>query len=226
MAVGKGRKSQETQRRLLEAAEKEFSAKGFDGARLGPIAKAAGVQVALIHHYFSDKEGLYRAMIERALRRATADFDEISTTLLVPTPDPRGMVPKVANRVVSTMMDFVADHASLTDVIRIEARTRSSLATKVIQRTLRPAWEALVAYIEYLQSSGVVRKEIDARQFCLSAFAMVTVSEFEPELVRGVWDIRPRTKAFRSERRKHVVQHLCDLLLIDRVDTTAIDLEG
>ena len=57
------RNADATKARLLAAAESEFAAKGFDGARLGNIAKAAGVQQALIHHYFADKEGLYREVL-------------------------------------------------------------------------------------------------------------------------------------------------------------------
>src|SRR5262252_4130440 len=56
-----------TKQRLLDAGEREFAARGFAGARLREIAVAAGVQPALIHHYFTDKQGLYRAVLDRAL---------------------------------------------------------------------------------------------------------------------------------------------------------------
>lgn len=49
---------------LLLAARSEFSAKGFRGASLRAIARAAGVDVALIAHYFGNKEGLYAATFE------------------------------------------------------------------------------------------------------------------------------------------------------------------
>jgi AcrR family transcriptional regulator len=62
-----------TQMRILDAAQAEFAGKGFDGARLGTIARAASVQPALIHHYFEHKEGLYRAVIERALAAVASE---------------------------------------------------------------------------------------------------------------------------------------------------------
>ena len=55
----KERNAADKKERILRAAEKEFSAKGFDGARLSAIAKEADVQQALIHHYFEDKERLH-----------------------------------------------------------------------------------------------------------------------------------------------------------------------
>lgn len=53
------------QERILEAAEHEFIEKGFNGARLGDIAKQAGVNKALIYYYFKDKERLYEESVHR-----------------------------------------------------------------------------------------------------------------------------------------------------------------
>src|SRR5262245_42288820 len=65
------RNAVETKRRILAAASSEFAAKGFDGARLGSIARAASVQQALIHHYFADKEGLHREVVRGGLAAMT-----------------------------------------------------------------------------------------------------------------------------------------------------------
>lgn len=50
--------------RILEAARSEFAAKGFRGATMRAIANAAGVDVALVAHYFGNKEGLFAATLE------------------------------------------------------------------------------------------------------------------------------------------------------------------
>src|SRR3954463_13363965 len=63
----KERNAAATKTRLLDAAEREFAARGFAGARLREIADGASVQPALIHHYFVDKQGLYRAVLDRAM---------------------------------------------------------------------------------------------------------------------------------------------------------------
>jgi TetR/AcrR family transcriptional regulator len=41
--------------RILKAAKEIFSEKGFDGARMDPIAQTAGVNKALIYYYFKSK---------------------------------------------------------------------------------------------------------------------------------------------------------------------------
>lgn len=56
-----------TRERILRAAIKEFAAKGFSGGRLDTICAAARVNIRMIYHYFTDKEGLYIAVLEETL---------------------------------------------------------------------------------------------------------------------------------------------------------------
>ena len=62
-------RSAETRARILDAALKEFSAKGLAGARTEQIAAAAGVNKALLYYYFESKKKLYLAAFEMAAAR-------------------------------------------------------------------------------------------------------------------------------------------------------------
>ena len=62
-----GRESDETKKKILFAAKKEFAAKGFSGARMSSIAAIAGVNQALLHYYFESKENLYRSIFQNSL---------------------------------------------------------------------------------------------------------------------------------------------------------------
>jgi AcrR family transcriptional regulator len=55
----KPREPVRTSTRILNAATREFCAKGFAGARMEGIAKRAGVSKQLILHHFKSKENLY-----------------------------------------------------------------------------------------------------------------------------------------------------------------------
>ncbi len=48
---------------ILKAAKKEFAEKGFDGARMVSIAEHAGVNQALLHYHFTNKENLYKEVL-------------------------------------------------------------------------------------------------------------------------------------------------------------------
>lgn len=54
-----------TEQLILEAAEQEFFAKGFSGARTTVIAKKAGVTHAMLHYYFRTKEQLFEQIIQK-----------------------------------------------------------------------------------------------------------------------------------------------------------------
>lgn len=48
-----------TEKRILEAAEKEFLERGYDRAKISTIAQNANVNHAMIHYYFDTKENLF-----------------------------------------------------------------------------------------------------------------------------------------------------------------------
>lgn len=50
---------EEKQQRIISAAMKEFSAKGFDDASTLKIAKGAGISKGLLFHYFNTKRELF-----------------------------------------------------------------------------------------------------------------------------------------------------------------------
>lgn len=49
---------------VLEAARAEFAARGYEKASIRGIARAAGVDSALVHHYFGTKDQLFRAALD------------------------------------------------------------------------------------------------------------------------------------------------------------------
>ena len=67
---GRPRKGTERDSRTLiaDAAATEFAEHGYDGTSLRAIARKAGVDSALVHHYFSDKAGLFAAVVDLPVR--------------------------------------------------------------------------------------------------------------------------------------------------------------
>ena len=71
MTVSDGQRRTQTERRraavekILNAAEAVFAARGFNGTTLNDVAKAVGVDTALLRYYFTDKDGLFDAVLQR-----------------------------------------------------------------------------------------------------------------------------------------------------------------
>ena len=53
--------------RILDVAEREFMAHGYEGASMRMITSAAGVNLAAVNYYFQSKEGLLCAVFRRRL---------------------------------------------------------------------------------------------------------------------------------------------------------------
>ncbi|MFC9464591.1 TetR/AcrR family transcriptional regulator [Streptomyces coelicoflavus] len=65
-----GTESGDTRDRILVTAREEFSERGYEKTSVRGIAKAAGVDPALVHHYFGTKEQVFEAAIEVAFAPA------------------------------------------------------------------------------------------------------------------------------------------------------------
>ncbi|MFD5637746.1 MULTISPECIES: TetR family transcriptional regulator [unclassified Streptomyces] len=59
-----------TRDRILEAAREEFSERGYEKTSIRGIAKSAGVDPALVHHYFGTKDQVFEAAVEVAVAPA------------------------------------------------------------------------------------------------------------------------------------------------------------
>ncbi|MGW8361302.1 TetR/AcrR family transcriptional regulator [Streptomyces wedmorensis] len=57
--------------RILDAARAEFAERGYDKASVRGIARAAGVDPALVHHYFGTKDEVFAAAIEVSFEPAS-----------------------------------------------------------------------------------------------------------------------------------------------------------
>lgn len=164
---GKRRDAAATQRRLLQSAEIEFARHGYKGARLRNIAARAGVQSALIHHYFADKEGLYRAMLGTALEESSSQSWEILGR--------QGSFRDMAERFVTHLLAFNEEHHNLLTILRHEARVGSVAAEttrQVVHDQVTPLLAAAVAYLRGLQSTGTVRADCDLEELIMTALAL------------------------------------------------------
>jgi len=68
------RNPERTRRRILQAATRLFSRRGYDGVPVDEIVAAAKVNKRMVYHYFGSKEGLYSEVLKGVFERL-ADFE-------------------------------------------------------------------------------------------------------------------------------------------------------
>ncbi|MFJ4473339.1 TetR family transcriptional regulator [Streptomyces sp. NPDC089424] len=69
--------SGDTRDRILAVAREEFSERGYEKTSVRGIAKAAGVDSALVHHYFGTKEQVFQEALEAVFAPALKAPDVI-----------------------------------------------------------------------------------------------------------------------------------------------------
>jgi len=63
-------KDEDRRQRILDAAQKVFAAKGFDGASIKDLAKAAKISPGLLYWYFKDKSDLFASLVSERIKIA------------------------------------------------------------------------------------------------------------------------------------------------------------
>lgn len=187
-----------TRQRLLDAAEREFAARGFAGARLREIADGARVQPALIHHYFVDKQGLYRAVLDRALLPTSTE----SWTLLETRRDLEGLL----NGFIDLLVRFYAAHQNLLAIMRHEALSGSPVLVEVCKERTVPIIDAVAAFLADRQRAGEVRDDMPAHEIIALGMSMVMYPFVEAGLFEIVMpSVVPRDEAMLEQRKRAIV---------------------
>lgn len=224
----KERNALETKKRILAAAEREFAAKGYDGARLGSIARTADVQQALIHHYFGDKEGLHEAVVRQGLAAMTEGVWELLSRMDAPPPKKaakKGAKPgskhekapksafgskaalrSLAEGFVDLLLRFFAENGSFLAILQHEARRDPASAGKIVADNVGPIFEGIVARLDAMRARGDVKKDVDARHLVLSCVAMVAFPFQQEPFVTAIWPADWHARDFLEERKRHVVE--------------------
>jgi AcrR family transcriptional regulator len=112
-----------TREAILDAARRAFAEQGYQRATVRDVAKLAGVDPALVHHYFGTKQDLFVA----AVRLPVNPVDQL-TAVLAAEPD------QVGQRLVETFLS-IWDHAAGQSPLL--ALIRSAVADKDAAAMLR-----------------------------------------------------------------------------------------
>jgi len=179
------RNPEESRRRILDAAEAEFACKGYNGTRVRDVAELAGVHHGLLRHYFQDKEGLFRAVFERAVEGVSSR----AAALLRTTDNPQELLVSL----VDTMVQFFAENQQLVLIVHLASLDRGSPAYGACEeigfRLVQPLFKATVEVIKQGQRAGLLRNDLEARRMLLGALSAVAFPSLAENALQGVFGL-------------------------------------
>jgi AcrR family transcriptional regulator len=94
-----------TRRRMLETAVQLFAERGVGNTSVRDVAGAAGVSLAMIHHYFGSKGDLYDACVDATYTELSALQQELATELQTGQP-----IEELFTRAVVACYRFAREH--------------------------------------------------------------------------------------------------------------------
>jgi TetR/AcrR family transcriptional regulator len=156
------RNAERTRKAILKAARKDFSEKGLAGARVRDIAHRAGVNKAMIYHYFADKDALYLAVLEAA-------FDDIrrrERSLQLEHLEPVESI----TRLIDFTLDFLVrnpDWVALINNENLHGGVHLKQSTAVT-RIIPPLVDMIDDILRRGREQGVFRADIDPTRLYVS----------------------------------------------------------
>jgi AcrR family transcriptional regulator len=147
---------------LTDVALRVFAERGYDGASMDDVARAAGITKASIYHHVSGKEALLERGLGRALDALFAIIDEPVAR------DGRAIdrLRHIAERVAETTLQLLPE---LTVLTRVHGASKSE--RNAVDR--RRAFDRLVTdIIAQAQREGDVRADLDPRLAARLIFGM------------------------------------------------------
>jgi AcrR family transcriptional regulator len=148
---------QERQQQILHAAAKVFAAKGFAGATIRDIARAARVSEGSIYLYFKNKQDLLVHLPRQFMQPPIEAFQAASLHADVP-PAPQALLESM----VRNMVQVITQNRELLRVLFTSLPTMDQATRATYMREV-PAYamETFETYIRARQAAGEFRAGID-----------------------------------------------------------------
>lgn len=192
---------------ILEVATREFAAHGLAGARIEKIQQQTRTSKRMIYYHFGSKEGLYRAVIERAFeiaREVDKDFDPQKGT-------PEQALKQIANNA----FEAFTQNPSFVRLLTFEnlAGAPYIRQSQHASRLNRMAMADLESVLKRGHADGSIRKDIKSLDVYINMVGLCYyhVAHYAGYLAAGFQSkehTRIQSNAFHKQR-KRAIQDAC-----------------
>jgi TetR/AcrR family transcriptional regulator len=201
----------QTPKRILRAAIREFSEHGLSGARTDAIAESAGANKALLYYYFKSKKGLYEAALEeisgKVVEDALAALDQKFS-------GGERLLRTALNHFDRILSQQEFQSLMHQEMVRFRRDERGSLSV-IYRAAFQPLMEKLRAAVDDGVKSGELCK-VDWLQVSYSIFGANVFYLLSAPMMRMALPFDPLDEHALRSRRKAVAEFLGNALFVDR----------
>lgn len=196
--------AQATQAKILATAYDLFAARGIDGASVRDIAKGASVSLAMVHHYFGSKQGLYEACIDAMLRELGGLRAELEGKLANGGAAPLDIV----SDAVRLGYRFAREHRKAVRLLQRSLVDTGELDARVREKNVVPFLDDVSTVLGGITSrpASALRLPIQSAVFLVVRYAITSDRELAALVGDAAIEHSPRTDA--SAAAVAVEEHL------------------
>jgi TetR/AcrR family fatty acid metabolism transcriptional regulator len=145
-------KSDEKYRKIIAAATKIFSQKGFFKAKVSEIAKEAGIADGTVYIYFKHKDDILISLFEEKMQEVLDNMKE----QIDQETDPL----KKIERFALVHLQLIEDHKDIAEIIQVELRQSSMFMKNYRNTKFFDYLNIISTIIQEGKEKGVIREDI------------------------------------------------------------------
>lgn len=188
-----------TKQKILEAAKKLFSERGYNGVSVRDISAEADVNVGAVSYYFGGKENLYQEVIG-------SGFDEVRqavTGILNEDAPPRERL----ELVFEEFLEFLLKEDSVSRIVFSELALGGGKLPESVERNFTRVFASIHSIISEAVDKGEFRRA-DPTLMIISFASFPAYLFFARPIVESIRGEKGYTKAFIKKAARHHVDVL------------------
>jgi AcrR family transcriptional regulator len=182
-----------TEEKIFNAARTVFQKKGFAGARMQEIADEAGINKAMLHYCFKNKQLLFEAIFMNAFSQLAPQINAIFTS-------DESIFEKIT-KFTHDYIAFVIDNPYLPQFVIQEMNNDPEFAMKFLNHENKPNPTVLIAQIEKEIELGIL-KPVHPKQLLIDIFSLTIFPFAAQMLMKGIVQISDSEFNDMMEERK------------------------
>lgn len=196
-----------TEKRILEAARRVFTTKGYAASRMDDIAKEAGINRALLHYYYRNKDRMFEIIFEEGFRSAFVGLN----TILLSKESLRGKIQGIVDMYFTT----ITSNPELPLFVISELATNPERLTQLVARTEIATQEVIRVFNNQVKAEvkkGTI-KNIDGIQLLINILALTIYPFMARPILKTVMQVDDAAfQKLMLKRKKEIADFILDAL--------------
>lgn len=191
-----------TEDQILIAANKVFHKNGFAGARMQEIADEAGINKAMLHYYYKNKQRLFQAVFMQAFEKFAPQINAIFNAS-------EDVFEKI-RLFIANYIDFVLENPQLPTFIIQELNNNPDFASEFMNKEHKPNPKPFINQLNKEIEAGNI-KNINPKQTLLNILSLCAFPFVAPVMVKGLLNISEEEfKELMEERKTLIANQIID----------------